>query len=88
MMSAACPRPTGLQPGLTHLLSNLDSGYTLAEVRGDVVLLTPSGSGQQARLVEPRMVAILVKQGWLARDGQGFCPTALPLTEPFPTRES
>lgn len=85
-MSAACPRPTGLQPGLIHLLSNLDSGYTLAEVQGDVVLLTPSG--QQVRLADPRMVATLVKQGWLARDGQGFCPTALPLTEPFPARES
>ncbi len=70
--------PVGLQPNLTRLLSDLQAGYALVEVRGEVVLLTPSG--QQVRLVDPRAVAALVKQGWLARDGHSFCLTVPPLS--------
>ncbi|GGL79316.1 hypothetical protein GCM10010840_16480 [Deinococcus aerolatus] len=69
-LAAACPYPAGLEPGLTRLLSDLDAGYTLLNVWGDVVLLTPSG--QQVHLVDPGTVAALVKQGWVTQDGQGF----------------
>lgn len=40
------------------------------------------------RLVDPRVVAVLVKQGWLARDGHSFCLTVPPLTESYSMGQS
>lgn len=59
-----------LHPGLVRLLSDLEAGYTLSEVRGEVVLLTPGG--QQVRLVDPRIIAALIKQGGLSRNECGL----------------
>lgn len=59
-----------LHPGLVRLLSDLEAGYTLSEVRGEVVLLTPGG--QQVRLVDPRIIAALIKQGGLSRNEGGL----------------
>lgn len=63
-----------LHPGSMRLLSDLKAGYTLSEVQGEVVLLTPGG--QQVRLVDPRIIATLIKQGGLSRTECGLQLTA------------
>ena len=85
-LPADSQRPAGLQPRLTRLLADLESGYTLLEVRGEVVLLTPSG--QPVRLVDPRTIAALVKQGGLVRDGNGLHLCASRPITPSPAQES
>ncbi len=76
-------RSAHLQPGLTRLLSDLEAGYTLLETKGEVVLLTPRG--QQVRLVDPRMIAALIKQGWLSREACGLQLIVHPSITPLPT---
>ncbi|CAM4446402.1 hypothetical protein [Deinococcus marmoris] len=81
-LDVRCKRTASLQPGLLRLISDLEAGYTLLETRGEVVLLTPRG--QQVRLVDPRIVAALIKQGWLSRQAGGLQLTASPFITPIP----